>query len=554
MANRSMDRRTFLKGTGGVLAAAATGDLLAACSSSSGSTSATTASNTAAIFGGTPKRGGHVNFGTWSEIDGFDPSINRWDQTGYAYAGTVYDPIAVYDSSGKIVPYLAQSITPNADFTQWAVTMRPNITFHDGAPLDGAAVATFAEKILSSPLTGYAFTPIKSVSVSDPMTVVFNIDQTWPHFGWTISPGSQLAYPPSPNFWKNPNRSMQPVGTGPFVFNNWVPNDHFSASRNPHYWRLGLPYLDSITFRPIPDTQSEENALKAGELDAMYLGSTMQQFDLQNDSSFFYFDDTHPSVSSYNPTIAFLMVNCAKPPLDDVRLRRALAAGLDTKKLIEVSFNGIGAPINGPFPPRSPNYTPNTGYPTYNPSQARQLVHQVASEKGPISINLGTVNNPTDVSILELVQAMWNQIGITSHIQQFEQTQFITNALNGNYDVYTYLLFGGLDFDAQYVWLSNANALPIGQTSLNFARFKDDQLQAALDQARMSNNPATITSAYQTVAKRLGQGCPYIWITATRAATASKLTVHNLAGGTTPNGDQIFRQGGLIFPSELWMS
>ncbi len=550
MDRTRLDRRTFLKGAGGVLAAAATADLLAACGSSSSTGASATASS---MFGGTPRRGGHVNFGTWSEIDGFDPSLDRWDQTGYAYATTVYDPLAVYNTAGQVVPFLAQSITPNSDFTQWTLTLRPNITFHDGAPLDSAAVVTFAEKILSSPLTGYAFTPIKAVSASDPMTVVFSINQSWPHFGWTISPGSQLAYPPSPNFWSNPDRASHPVGTGPFVINSWVPNDHFSASRNPHYWRPGFPYLDSITYYPIPDTQSEENSLKAGNLDAMFLGSTQQDADFQDNPGYFYFDDRNPSVPSYNPTIAFLMVNCAKPPLDDVRLRRALAAGLDRSKLIEVSFNGIGAPINGPFPPRSPYYVADTGFPDYNPGLARQLVHEVTGGKG-VSIKLSTVNNPTDVSILQLVQAMWNEVGISSQIQQFEQTEFITNALMGDYDVCTYLLFGGLNFDAEYVWLSSANAAPIGQTALNFARYKDSQLQAAMDTARQSNDPATIVSSYQTVSKRLGQGCPYIWITAVRAATVSKPTVHNIAGASLPGGGQAFRQGGFAFPSDMWMS
>jgi ABC-type transport system substrate-binding protein len=87
-----LGRRTFLKGALGAAAVAAGGGLLSACSGGSSTSSAT--SSSAGAFGGTPKRGGTLRFATWSEIDGMDPSFNRWDQTGYAYARAVYDPLA----------------------------------------------------------------------------------------------------------------------------------------------------------------------------------------------------------------------------------------------------------------------------------------------------------------------------------------------------------------------------------------------------------------------------------------------------------------------------
>jgi ABC-type transport system substrate-binding protein len=545
-----LGRRTFLKGAMGAAALAASGGLLSACTSGSSNSSATSSSGGA--FGGTPKRGGTLRFATWSEIDGMDPSFSRWDQTGYAYARTVYDPLAVYDTNGKVVPYLLRSITPTPDFTQWTLGLRPNVSFHDGAPLDAAAVVTFFEKMVTSPLTGFVLSPVATVSATDPMTVSVRLKQPWASFSANLADG-QLAYPPSPNFWNNPQRALQPVGTGPFVFKEWVHNDHFTATRNPRYWRSGLPYLDTITFRPITDTTSEENTLKANNVAAMFGGTNQQIVDFRNNPDYFYFDDSSPSVATYNPTSSFLMVNCAKPPLDDVRLRRAMAAAIDQKKLIAVAYNGVGAPINGPFPSNSAYYQPDTGYPAYNPAMARQLVDQVKHDKGNFTINLATVPNPPDVATIQVVQAMWRQVGIDSQIGQVEQSTFITNALMGNYDVYTFLLFGGLDFDEYYPFLNPANALPTGQLALNFTRFKDPQLQAALDQGRVSADPATRAAAYKTVARSLGAGCPYLWVTRVYGSTISHKTVHNLAGVTSPEGVAGFRQGGLMYPVEMWM-
>ena len=547
MDGRPISRRVFLGST----AAVAAGGLLAACGSSGGGS--TSSAPPAPMFGGTPRRGGHLRFATWSEVDGMDPTINRWDQTGYAYAATVYDPLAMYDSSGRIVPYLARAIDPNADYTEWTVALRPGVAYHDGSPLDARGVATFMEKMLSSPLTGYAYSDVDNVRIVDSLTLAIALKRSWPVFDAYLAEG-QLAYPPSPAFWGNPNRARQPVGTGPFVFREWWANDHFTADRNPRYWRPGRPYLDSVTFRPIPDTNAEESTLKAGGVDAMFVGSTDQMADLRSDPDYFYFDDSHPSVARYNPTIAFLMVNCAKPPLDDIRLRQALAAATDSATIIDVTFNKIGAPINGPFPPGSPYYVADNGYPRYDPNRARALVEQVTAEKGRPVIKLRTVNNPKDLLITQMVQSMWKKAGIGVQLEQVEQARFITDALLGNYDVCTFLLFGGIDFDQQYVWLAKTTISPIGQLSLNFSRYADDQLQAALDAGRSSRDPAVRARAYQTVSRRLGAGVPYVWVTAVPAATASHRNVHEIAGVSLPGGGSGFRAGGAIVPTEMWLS
>ena len=83
-----------------------------------------------------PKRGGSVTFGIDTEESGFDPTTARWDEGGFLYGRTVFDPLAIVNAAGQVEPYLAQSITSNADFTAFTITLRPGIVFHDGTPLD----------------------------------------------------------------------------------------------------------------------------------------------------------------------------------------------------------------------------------------------------------------------------------------------------------------------------------------------------------------------------------------------------------------------------------
>ena len=89
----------------------------------------------------TPKKGGQLIFGVEAEEKGFCPTQGTFDDSGILYARTVFDPLAIIAADGNVQPYLAQSVTPNTDYTVWTITMRPNLVFHNGTPCDGAAVA-----------------------------------------------------------------------------------------------------------------------------------------------------------------------------------------------------------------------------------------------------------------------------------------------------------------------------------------------------------------------------------------------------------------------------
>ena len=152
----TMDRRTFLRGAGGGAALGIGATLLGSCTNSSNLTGhgASTAKYQnppgAGIGKGTPIRGGQITMSTGSEINGFDPSMSSWDATGLQYAGTVYDQLAALAPDGSVHPYLAESITPNADYDVWTIQMRPNVMFHNGKALDADAVKTNLDAFVAS--------------------------------------------------------------------------------------------------------------------------------------------------------------------------------------------------------------------------------------------------------------------------------------------------------------------------------------------------------------------------------------------------------------------
>ena len=146
VAMTQFDRRSFLAGGLALGAGAATLGALGEPAGASG----TNGPGRNGISTAKPVTGGSLTFGIDTEEGGFDPTTARWDEGGFLYGRTVFDPIAIVNTSGGVEPYLAQSITSNADFTSFTITLRPGIVFHDGTPLDANALYLNLEKQVTS--------------------------------------------------------------------------------------------------------------------------------------------------------------------------------------------------------------------------------------------------------------------------------------------------------------------------------------------------------------------------------------------------------------------
>jgi peptide/nickel transport system substrate-binding protein len=547
--SKAYDRRSFLSqgvrtAAGVAVLGGGASSVLAACGSSS--PTASTSSSSAGIGSGTPKQGGSIVVGLESEFNGFDPTQGRWDPAGVMYGRTVYDPLCAVAADGSTKPYLAQSVNPNSDYTKWTITMRPNITFHNGTPLDAQAVKVNLDALRQAGLTGPAFANVSSVDVTGPLTLVVSMKSPWVPFPSLINGQYQAGYIAEPSTILNGTAATHPVGTGPWVFQTWVPNAHFTATRNPHYWRQGLPYLDTVTFKPIPDAQSRENALKAGDIDMMHTSTVQNYVDLHNDSSFVTITDLH---STIEPDMNFVMLNTDQSPANDVRVRQALAYATNIQQYINVIDNGVPPPATGPFVPGSPYYG-STGYPSFNLSKAQQLVREYQQQNGAVNLPFQTTNDSSALRGAQLLQQMWSAAGIHTTINQTEQTTLIANALSGKYTATSWRQFAASDPDLNYIWWTIANASPIGQSALNFARNKDPQVQKAIDTGRASSDQTTRAQAYQTAAKRFAVDVPYVWLDRAVWTVSAKPNVQNFAGATLPGGTKVVP---LIF-GEWWLT
>jgi peptide/nickel transport system substrate-binding protein len=550
------DRRSFL-GRGAVTAAglalggAGAPVLLSACGASSPSTSPSTGTTTPGVSTATPQRGGSLIVGVSSEIDGFLPSQSHWDNTGYIYANSVFDPLTAVAADGSIRPNLAASVVPNTDMTTWTVTLRPGVLFHDGSPLNADVVQQNFHAITTSALTGQAVTFIDSVTTSGDLTVIFACKE--PIVAFPAYLATQVAYIVALAQLNNPTdkSSTLPIGTGPFKYVSWEPNDHFTVERNPHYWRAALPYLDSITYRPIISDQSRESSLRSNTIDLMVSHDPGIISDLQHDPSFQQVTDLHQTIGQ--PDMDFICLNTTQAPLNDITVRQALAYATDPAEIVKLFGDGVLVPNTSLFPPGSIYRAADNGYPTYNLAKAKQLVAQAApAHGGSLTVNLIDITDPRQALIIQALQSMWQEAGFKVAINQIQQVTYIDNLVEGQFQAAADEQFGAPDPDLNYVWLSPTTANP--PIALNFARNKDPRIETALQLGRTHADKATRIEAYQTVDKLLAEDLPYLWISRAPWSITGNDTTMNFDNPILPDGTrgQGF-SGGVFGPAQVWI-
>lgn len=497
-----------------------------------------------------PKLGGSVTYGTDSEEQGFNPTTAEWDENGYMYGMTVFDPLTAVSTTGDVVPYLATSVVPNDDYTSWTVNLRPDVYFHDGTPCDAAALHVNLEKVATSILLGAVFSQfVKDATVTGPLSV--RIDTTSPFVTLPYYLSYQVGYVAAPSMLNSPNGTEHPVGTGPFVFTRWVPNTHFTANRNPRYWRQGYPYLDSITFKPIVDDTSRSQALELGSVDIINTTAPQVILQYRGNRKWSYVDDSAKIVGE--PTVSCIQLNCASPPFNDKSARLAMAKCYSQEAVCRIFGLGVTAPVNSPFVKGTPYYT-DTTYPGYDPSGAKAAVKAYEKDHGqPLSFTLSYIPDPTIERVAYYMQQRYQDAGMKVTLSVVGQNELIDIAVAGKYQAVTWRQFGTTNPDLNYVFWSDATVNDSG-ISLNIARNNDPRIQSALVTGRESSSAETRIKAYQSIGEYLAQDLPYTWLGRAVWAVVANPKVQNFNYRTAPDGTGLIgMQGGATSPTQVWI-
>ena len=477
---------------------------------------------------------------------------------------SVYDPMLVPNQDGGWSPYLLESLTPNADYTVWTMKARPGITFHDGTPLDGAALADNVTRFQKGILTGAYFSNVESATVNpaDPLAVDVKMKTPWVTFPEVLLIG-QIDYIASPTWMaaadKDETLKSKPVGTGPFIYEDYKPNEFFKAKKNPNYWNKPYPYLDEIEFRPIPDALNRRDALKSGAVDIIHTDNGQVITEFRDNKDFPQEEISNNAEVGYTLLhVTQVLPDGTKSPLQDQRVRCALANAWDQPTISQTIEQGVFPIADGPFAPGTPGYLKDTGFPQkQDMEKAKALIADYKKENpGPLNLSLATTQDETNLTIAQFQKQWWEEAGVDNvTLDQIDQANYIVTALLGNFQVFQWRNHSGFDLDNQYIWWHSSSAVPVGQLALNFGRIKDPQIDALLDKNRAETDPAKKQGYAEEVNKIFAEQCYNLWGSWDIWGIAHKPTVHGVENFTLPDGKTSqFGQGiaGTFYPMTLW--
>lgn len=509
---------------------------------------------------GEPVPGGKLVYGLEADVaQPWTPQNVVCDISCHMVMRTVFDTLALYvdgpEGTPEVQPYLLESFSPNEDFTQWTLVPRQGIQFHDGTPFDAAAIKRNLDGHLTSFLTGKALNDVESVEVVDG-NVVVNTARPWAHFPIYLT--GQIGYMASPTWLDavagGSAQPDEPVGTGPFVYQSYEPGGSFIATRNENYWQEGLPHLDEVELRVIADQQARRTALVNGDINMTHTSSGDAISFLRDQDNLETTEDTQYGEVNY------VLLNVANPDsaINDVRIRRAMAHAIDIDVVIERRGGGVGTPANGPFGPSQLGELDDTGYPEFDQEQARQLIEEYKQENGidgPVPISYTTTSDPFNLGTAELLKQFWDAVGFETQLAQIEQGQFIITALQGDFEAFGWRNHGGYNPDAQRFWWHSEAAqcgirdtCPAGDDpnlALNFGRIRDDQIDAALDTLRETDDMAVVQEEAENINRRFGEQAYNLWTTETIWMWAKHPAVNGLDTWVTPEGGQVLHFNGI---------
>ena len=479
-----------------------------------------------------PKPGGSVVYGLEAETGGgWCPSSARLAISGIEVGAAIYDTLVVPNSKGEIVPYLAKSLAHDANYQTWTLTLRDGVKFHDGTPVDAAAVKENIDAYKSSTLVGAALKDIDAVDVTAPNVVTITTKVPWVAFpSFLYLDGRFLIVAPAQ--LANPDTcATNLIGSGPFKLDHWTVNQELVANKNPDYWQKDskgtqLPYLDKITFKPVAEAVQRVNGLQGGSLDIIHT-SDGQQVDalLQKKSSF---NEMYEQPGRRE--VRYYLMNVAKAPLDDINARKAVALAIDREQINQIRNDGIYTVADGPFDSKVTGYVKNPGYPKPNVKEAKKLADAYkAAHGGQFSVVLEHTNDPANTAEAQLIKEQLSKAGIDSTLKQDDQTAFIAAAVGGNFSIMLWRNHPGGDPDVNYQWWQTGSLL-------NFGKFADPELQALLDQGRSELDPAKRKAIYQQVDKRFASQLYNVWAYYDAWLIASKKTVNGFMGPALPDG------------------
>ncbi len=426
-------------------------------------------------------------FGRATEQSSIDPDFS---QTGpnNATSDGMFERLVTFTAQLQLRPNLAVSWQP-LDPLAWEIKLRPNVRFHDGTPFTAPDVAYSLDRvrhILRSPAPWtHAVTNVASIEVVDPLTLHIHTPQPTPTLMEQIGLVFILPAKLGPNIGNEDfNSGRAAIGTGPYRFRSWTPNDRMVMDANPDWWG-GKPEFESITLRFIPNGAARVSALLSGQVDLIDSVAPTDQTELGRDKQVTLYSSPtnriiYLAIDATRAVSPFVTGADGKPldhnPLQDLRVRQALSEMINRDAIASRLLSGAAVPAGQIVPAGEGGYSPDLKPPPFEPKAAKDLLAAAGYPQGfGLTIHSSADRYPSDSQVAQAVGQMFARGGI--HVNGVEALPYNVFAPAATDRKYSLFLFG---------WSSSTGDSSEGLRSI-LATYDPANGLGALNRTRYSN-------------------------------------------------------------------
>jgi peptide/nickel transport system substrate-binding protein len=429
----------------------------------------------------------------------------------------VYDGLVRYRSGTlEVEPALATDWTISEDGTEYTFTLREGVTFHDGTPFDAEAVKFNFDRMLDEdhpyhdtgpfPLA-FFFSAIEETTVVDAMTVRFTLDAPYAPFLSNLAYPTGLMVSPAAVQEHGADFGRNPVGTGPFTFTEWRPNEAVVVEANPDYWD-GAPALQAAVFRPITDANTRTAEMLAGGIDLMV--------EVPPVSLSAFEGDAYTVHEQAGPHLWFLILNAKEGPFADVRVRQAANYAINKRAIVEDVLEGTAEVAAGPTPPAFAwAYNEDLEPYPYDPDRARALLEEAGAAGAELTfyVTEGGSGMLDPVAMGTAMQADLEAVGFDVTIETYEWNTFLGQVNPG--------LEGKADM-AQMAWMTNdpdtlpylalrTNAWP-EDGGFNSGYYSNPEVDQLLEEARRETDQDVRAQLYKEMQAIVQEDAPWVFV------------------------------------------
>lgn len=458
--------------------------------------------------------GGTIVYGLTLTPSGIDPHIDASSELGIPLT-SVYDPLVWLTPDGEFVPGLAESWEVSEDGLVYTFRLRDDVTFHDGTPFNAEAVQFSLDRIAdpetASRKAGGMLGPYDHTEIVDETTVRVHFEEPYAPFLASLSTVYlAMVSPEAVSTWGDEYQFHQ-VGTGPFVFEEYVPKDHLTLVRNDDYdWapsffdHQGPPELEEVTFRFYTDPATRLLALESGDADVMGEVPPQDAVRLDDGSDYALMPVPIPG-----QPLQFFM-NTRRTPTDDRRVRKALIYAVNRSAIVETVFESYSPVAYGPLNRSTFAYDPTIeGAYAYDPDKAVGLLEEAGwtdsdgdgirdRDGRPLELETILMGWGYIPEVGQMLQNQLGQVGIAIKSRQMTFSNALGDVADGRYHLVPFL-FSNSDPDILRTTFHSSNV----DGGFNWSKVSDSQLDAWLEEGKEAMNEAERRAIYAKIQQHI---------------------------------------------------